>query len=315
MLKQVMNAGAVSLLLLWSATGCDKSPNEPKFELSAQDRAAIRQAIEADELFNNNGIDDNGAQDAEYSNDGLGKVAEQIDTRRWGRLGVLKIEEVEIEATSDTTATATVYASFNGYFVIAAKDTSKPNQIGALYKKEMKNTIVHKVKLVKVRDTGHNRLDWRIVQVSGGVMSSPNTTLQISNFTIEFPDGNKLSINEPLEYFWNRQEGLPALAPRDTVKLYVSLTNSNNFPPEPGETIMLRYGMNRHSHCARKMFHDDGQYPDAVAGDGIYSGFWIVGFRLGLHHGAVDAIDNGTIYDDSAPYNALVWALPYRVRF
>jgi hypothetical protein len=307
----------ISLMAMWVSTGCDKSPspNEATNELSAKDQAAIRQVIEADEIFNNQGIDDEGAQDVEYSFDGLGKVAAQIDTKRWGRLGRLKLEKVEIESTSDTTATATVYSSFNGQFIVLAKDPSNPNQIGALYRKDMQNDLIRKANLLKVRDTSNDRKDWRIVQVSGGVMSSPNSTISISNFTIEFPDGSKLSIDNPLAYFWNRHEGLPSLAPRDTVKLYVSLTNSNNFPPEPGETVMLRYSMNHLLHRSRKLFNDAGQYPDVVAGDGIYSGYWIVGRRAGLHHGAVDVIDNGTLFDDSAAYDALMWSLPYKVRF
>jgi hypothetical protein len=306
----------VSALALWISTGCDKSPNAPTNELPAQDQAAIRQVIETDEIFSNRGIDDEGDQNVEYSTDGgFGKVATPIDTKRWGRRGYLKFEKVDIESTSDTTATATVYLSFNGYFVIVARDTSKPHQVGAIYKKDMQNTLVHKVKLLKVRNTGIDRFDWRIVQVSGGVMSSPNPTITISNFTIEFPDGSKLSIDDPLAHFWNRHEGLPTVAPRDTVKLYVTLTNTNTYPPEPGETVLLRHGMNHQSHRSRRLFHDDGQYPDAVAGDGIYSGYWIGGKRSGLHHGAVDVIDNGTIYDDSAPYDAVLWSLPYKVKF
>ncbi|MDZ7291335.1 MAG: hypothetical protein ONB44_18135 [candidate division KSB1 bacterium] len=320
-----LKALAVAILGVWMVTGCDQSssPNAPRYELSAQDQAAIRRVIASDELFNNTGIDDDGAQNVEYSTDGpeaLGKVAEQIDTKRWGRFGRLKFEKVEIEATSDTTATATVTYSLDGYFIIIARDTTKPNLIGAIYKKDMKNTLVHKAKLVKVDSTGNDRKDWRIVQVSGGVMSSPNPTIQITNFTIQFPDGSKLSIDDPLQYFWNRQQkrnrgDLPALAPRDTVKMYVTLTNSNNFPPEPGETVLMRYGMNHQFHRSRKLFRDDGIYPDAVAGDGVYSGYWIVSKRSGHHHGAVDVIDNGTIYDDSAPYDAVVWTLPYHVKF
>jgi hypothetical protein len=308
-------AFAISTMVLYASLGCDKSPNEANSELSAQDQAAIRQAIDVDEIFNNYGIDDDGDQEVEYSTDGLGKVAEQIDAKRWGRRGRLKRENIEIERTGETTATATVYSSFNGQFYILAKDQSNPNQAGELYKKEMQNTIVRKVNLVKVRDTGNDRLDWRIEQVSGGVMSSPNPTINISNFTIEFPDGAELSLDDPLAYFWNRQDGLPAFAPRDTVKLYVALANSNEFPPEPGETVTLRHGMDHYSHRSRKMFNDNGEYPDAVASDGIYSGFFVAGRRPGLHHGAADAIDNGTIYDDSAPYDALLWSLPYRVKY
>ena len=35
--------------------------------------------------------------------------------------------------------------------------------------------------------------------------------------------------------------------------------------------------------------------------------------RLGLHHVGVNALSNGTLYDDTARYDSQSWITPYRV--
>jgi len=301
-------------------TACSKNPESPSSQEqfgSAADRAAIEASIQQDDLFNSQGLDDDGEQSPDYDS-GVSKVAEQINTIKFGRRAPYKFESVEVVFDSDTTATATITHSLNGKFFILAKDTSDSNVVGTLFSKDMQNTILRKAKLRKVRDTGNDRRDWRVIAVSGAVASSPNPTITISELTVENSDGTTLTITDPLSYFMTRETGLPEFSRGDSVKVFVKLTNTNEFPPAPGETALLRYGMDHQFHRARKRLNDEGIYPDAVAGDGTYSGLYRIhhprwGHRL--HHAGVDIIDNGTIYDDVAPYDAVAWSLPYMVKF
>jgi len=304
---------------LLAMTACSKNPESPSSQEqfgSATDRAAIEASIQQDDLFNSQGLDDDGEQSPDYDS-GVSKVAEQINTIKFGRRAPFKFESVDIVFDSDTTATATITHSLNGKFFILAKDTSDSNVVGTLYSKDMVNTILRKAKLRKVRDTGNDRRDWRVTAVSGAVASSPNPTITIAELTYENSDGTTLTITDPLSYFMNRETGVPEFRRGDSVKVFVKLTNTNEFPPAPGETALLRYGMDHQFHRARKRLNDEGIYPDAVAGDGTYSGLYRVhGPRWAhrLHHAGVDIIDNGTIYDDVAPYDAVAWSLPYMVR-
>jgi hypothetical protein len=310
---------AVPAAALIVMAACSKNPESPSSQQqygSVADRAAIEASIQQDDLFNSQGLDDDGEQSPDYDN-GVSKVAEQINTIKFGRRAPYKLESIDVVFDSDTTATATITHSLNGKFLIFAKDTTNSNAVGTLYSKDMQNTILRKAKLRKVRDTGNDRRDWRVVAVSGAVASSPTTTITISELTYQNSDGTTLTITDPLAYFMSRDSGLPEFTRNDSVKIFVKLTNTNEFPPPPGETALLRYGMDHQSHRARKPLNDEGIYPDAVAGDGTYSGVYRVhGPRWAhrLHHAGVDIIDNGTIYDDVAPYNAVAWSLPYLVR-
>lgn len=294
--------------------GCSKNPQSAQENFgSTADRAAIQSTIQQDDLFNMQGIDDDGPQSPSYESN-LGKIAEFIETLRWGRRGVLRLESVDVEFTSDTTAEATIIHSLNGKFHILAKDTSDTNAVGTLYTKDMANTILRKAKLIKVRNTGIDRRDWRVNAVSGCVATSPSPTISITELAVEQPNGSTLTITDPLAFFISRDTGLPQYNRGDSVKIFVKLTNTNNFPPAPGETVLVRHGMDHRFHRARKPLNDEGIYPDVTAGDGTYSGIYRIGPRPGLHHGGIDAIDNGTIYDNVAPYNAVVWSLPYLVK-
>lgn len=311
---KLMNWLVLPMATLVVAAGCSKNPDAPENAGSSADRAAIQSTIQQDELFNSQGLDDDGAQPPAYDSE-VTKTAAQIETIRWGRRAPLKLESVDVEFTTDTTAIATIVHSLDGKFLILAKNATDSNAVGTLYSKDMANTILRKAKLIKVRNTGNDRHDWRVIEVSGSAASSPTTTLSISELTVQGPDGTTLTITNPLSYFMSRNTGLPEYNRGDSVKVFVKLSNTNEFPPAPGETVLLRHGMDHRFHRVRKPLHDDGVYPDVAAGDGIYSGVYRIGPRHGIHHAGIDTIDNGTIYDNVAPYNALAWSLPYHVRF
>ncbi len=308
MMKRLTRSLTFLIPAILFAAGCSNNPAQPNLN---EDQEAIRQAIEADtEMFGLAGYDDNGPQPPSYG-DGFSKITSYIEPLLFGRRGRPRLEDIEVDNIDDATAIATVVHSFDGQFLILARE----NAIATLYKKEMKNLFYRRVKLTRVDDTGNDRRDWRIVYVSMRKGGSPETTLEVRKMVVDLPGTeNDIVVEEPLDYFFNRTEGIPTFSPGDTVKIFVTLRNSNDFPPEPGTTVLLRYKMDHRILRARRRFNDNGEYPDKVAGDGVFSGFWIVGHRRGTFHAAIDVLDNGTLYDDTAPYNSVVWSMPYRVR-
>ncbi|MFQ5706196.1 MAG: hypothetical protein ACE5HO_02035 [bacterium] len=302
---------SLSLSLMVLASSCGNNPAGTETDHTA-DIAAIKQSIQQDDdMFNVNGFDDNGAQSPSYNSDDLGK---QIGALKYGRRGKFELESIEIVFDTDTTATATIIHTLNGEFVILAVDTTDTSVVIKPISKPMTNTITRKAKLQKVNDTGNELVDWRITQVSMAVAQSDDPTIDILEMRIDLPDTlPDIVITDPLNTFMNRHEGIPTLSRGDTIKVFVTLTNTNEFPPEPGETVTLRHRMNRFRH-SRKVFNDSGEYPDETANDGVFSAFFVIGHRMGIHHAALDVIDNGTIFDDTAPYDAVIWASPYKVR-
>jgi len=298
----------VALVAFYS---CMKNPLGLESEVT--DEAAIKELIEGNpELFNVLGIDDDGAQDPEYST-GFPKPAEPIVPIRFGRKGHFRLEEIDVEfsAQSDT-AWVTVVRSFDGNFMIIARDTTTSPPVAHLYKKPMGNTITRKAMFVKVADTANPRRNWKLRGLTMSECYSDTCTITIHQVRIVTPD-TELVVTAPLDYFMPKEE-IPTVSPGDTVKVFLTLSNTEENPPEPGETVLLRYRTDHRCRRARRTFNDEGIYPDEVAGDGIYSGFWVVHQHRGIYHAYFDVIDNGTIYDDTLPYNSAVWGTPYVVK-
>jgi len=53
--------------------------------------------------------------------------------------------------------------------------------------------------------------------------------------------------------------------------------------------------------------HSDGTYTR------VYQGTWYAHFYTGYFNVGVDAVTRGTLYDDTLPYSASWWGVPYRV--
>jgi len=158
---------------------------------------------------------------------------------------------------------------------------------------------------------GHGRR-WHMFRISGSLAQSPETSLSFE--WVKVTDGEQeWTIEDPLEFILDVEQ-IPVFGRMDTVKVYVKINNSAPYADKPGETVLLRYHNDRRMHRARRPFNDEGIYPDETAGDGIYSGMWVVRGHRGIFHAFVDAIDNGTIYDDQLPYNSLAWGFPYIVK-
>lgn len=310
-LRQLFSVTMLFALGLFLSS-CDSNPTNPELE---EEIELIKQAImEEEDLINVEGLDDEGAQPPAYDSDNVGKSTDQIEPLRYGRRGRFALESIEVEFDSDTTATATIIHSLNGEFMILAMDSTDSSVVIQPIAKPMTNTIVRKAQLIKVRDTGELRADWRITKVSMVMAESEEPTIDIQEVRVDLPgDTTDIVITDPLNTFFNRHEGIPTLSRGDTVTVLVTLSNSNDFPPEPGETVTLRHRMRRFQR-ARKTFNDEGVGPDAVAGDGVFTAQFVIRGHFGFHHSAVDVIDHGTLYDDAAPYNSVVWAVPYRVR-
>ncbi|MGQ9560256.1 MAG: choice-of-anchor X domain-containing protein [Candidatus Oleimicrobiaceae bacterium] len=314
--RHAIAAGVTLGLLIALMSSCDKNPTQAVDR--AADEAAIRAIIAADlDVFHELGIDDAGAQAPEYDATGLPKSGDYIEPVRYGRRGKYELESVDIQFSGvpgepDTIAIATITKTFTGTFVVAAKDTdSTTPEAYKVYEKPVRTTVVRKALLRRVAYTDNPRRNWCLVAVTMSEGVSDQTTINVASLRVEASGQEPLVITDPLEYWRDRHQGLPVFAQGDTVKVYVALTNSNHYPPEPGTTVLVHFGVDRWWQRGRRPLNDNGVYPDMAAGDGVFSGSWVVGHGHGLRHLVIDAIDNGTIYDDRAPYNAVCWGMVY----
>lgn len=303
---KLMVAASIGLL-----SACSQDPASINLD---SDEEAIQYLVEENEdYFTLAGIDDDGAQPMEYDSDEFGKTSATIDPLRFGRKGRFQLESITVDRRDDGTALATIVRSYDGKFYVLASDSTDSIAAGKLYTKDMENDIVHRAIFKKVDDSRDRRRNWRLRRVSGSQATSPGTTLSFEYVTVKTSNGREWTMTDPLEFITDL-DSIPHLNHRDSVTVSVKINNLSSYTDRHGETVMLRYKNDRGLHRARKGLHDDGIFPDRIANDGIYSGYWIVGQRPGIYHALVDAIDNGTIYDDRMPYNSTVWGFPYIVR-
>ena len=238
----------------------------------------------------------------------LRSLDEEIEPLAWWRIGHRERQNVTVEFIDDDHAILTRVRSFDGSFRLLTELTDDEMET---IDKPMYNDLVRRARAVRVDDSPYPRRNWRIEAISAETMESvdPNpNTVHILNVTAIHASGDVIvDMDDPLGTYFDR-ESLPFVRQGEEVVVFVEV--EGNIPAPIG---MLRPNVYRGGRLPRLPLHDDGVAPDATEGDGIYSGSYVAAQRRGLHHIGLDFIDDQTIYDDEAAYDASGWAIPYRV--
>jgi hypothetical protein len=301
-----------AVCFIFLAVGCTKDDNHDNATVS--DQQAISELTPdssdfggADEL---NGFMDD---DDQYVNGSGGGLDEPIQPLRWGRIARRTTHDTQVEIQGDTLATITYTRTLNGTFRIIAQnpDTAGPRLV---YNKPMFNTIIRKAHARRIANTPFPRQNWRIFEITPEVLSSaaPNPhTVWPNRVDIYRASGDSsalvTSITDPLNTYFTR-ETIPTVAPETELSFFVS---SNDTLRKVG---VLHPRVFREGANPRLRLMDNGEAPDAIAHDGIYSGSYTVGTIHGVFLAGLDLIAYPSIFDSEAPYNAGAWSVPYRVR-
>ncbi len=134
-----------------------------------------------------------------------------------------------------------------------------------------------------------HRARWRVAAVSGIEVSSVNHTTDIVSLRIQQSGGPDTTITDVLAFI--RLRTLPHLVPGVDVTLSVTTTRSD-------DVVVLLH--NQH----RFRLHNNN--------DNTYTGVFPAGLlSRGLRHLGVDALSHGSLFDDTLPYDAQRWVLPF----
>lgn len=341
-MKQLSVFLIIALISAFVLVGCEKDTQSPIND-ELQDEIELREmaADEGEDYLIDWGIDDgdeNNMFDGYSSfspNTTLPKILTPINNvTRFGRkINNRFARQITLTRIAPDSVLLSVTRELRGRFVIFENinsDTTDPDTL-AIYRKPLRHIVKRNAIFVKRHPgdsdvSGENdrgfRRHWKLQSVSlGSGLSAPTHTIQIQEVVIYNSQGDSIVFTEPLHTFLNIPEDIPTFSPGEMVTIKVTLENLTASPfPDPNgsgatETVLLHYGVNRHHH-ARKRFDFVGT--DPVTGFNVYEGTWQIGqqpFRV--RHAIVDAIDNGTIYDNDPnafPYNSATWSSPYRVR-
>lgn len=294
---------ALALLLgAFALAGCGKSnpvATDPGTS-NATDEALVTEAVSASPDMAN---EDVFAVNDETALDGGGPGLAAINPLRFWR----QIDHVATRwdfAFSDpdsngrpTRAIVTVRRNLTGTFNIIAGDpnTEPSDTTRTRVRKALEDHWVRRLALVRTRvwaDSAHNRYHerWRVVGTSGVEITAKDATTQIQSLRIQAGDLDT-TITNPLELFRLRRT-LP-IAVNTPVTLTATTGNASDI------VLLYRVGF-------RARFHNNG--------DGTHTFRWTTSDFAGLRHFGVNALSNGTLYDDAAAYDSKGWVLPFVVR-
>ena len=192
-----------------------------------------------------------------------------------------------------TTAVVTAHRFMLGTFNILVGDQvpeGSPPQAHVVHKPLADHGVRRLLlKRVPVPDAASDRRAWRLVATSGVRITSREALTRIESLRIQSGPFDT-TITEPLAFF--RLRSIIKLDPLADVTLTATTLRED-------DVVLL------HLRDQRVRFRNNG--------DRTYSATFRVPDLTGLHHVGVNALSNGTLFDDAAPYDSQSWIEPYLV--
>jgi len=202
------------------------------------------------------------------------------------------------------TATVTIHKTLTGTFNILVSPTALGNMVSAdsaltVVQKPLEDHWTRLVLLKKVAKddddegdddavTHHGDSGWRVAATSGVDVKSAGVTTQIMSVRVQSGPIDT-TITDPLAFRMLRK--VLHFSPDTTVTVTVTTSRNNDI-------VVFQRGERR-----TRLTNN---------GDNTYSGTWRTGyFFRGLSHFGVNALSNGTLFDDQAPYDSEQWLFPF----
>jgi hypothetical protein len=295
---------SMALLLLGGVlAGCGRNAGDPLSPTSggsggADDQAEISQAMQgAPEL-----VDDGQFQSTDQTRvDGASGSTAAINPLVFVR----EIRRVETQfryvfADTDstgrpTTAHVAVHRTLYGTFnILAGTRTEGGVRDTVRVQKRLVDDWVRHLLLKRVPAPSDARLigrpRWRIAAASGVEVTSRNATTRIKSLEIKTASRDTI-ITDPLALF--RLRAVMKFDAGEAVTLIATTERNDDV------VLLLRGGL-------RARFANNG--------DNTYTLAWHAPPFGGLFHVGVNALSNGTLFDDQAPYDSKAWIVPGVVR-
>jgi hypothetical protein len=300
--------------------GCTKHDGGPIDASSAnlnqiaqiQAQALADPFVQSDEVT----FSDQSLQPTDYGS--LGKVDAPITPLRWGRFisGVTRTVTTTI-LPGDTMAVAHVEKTITGTFRIKGTE----GNIDTVISKPFTDVAVRNLLMRKV-----NFLDTAVWRPAGTSLVDGQTTpppadnkITITQVQV-FTPTDTVTITDPTTYYlryrWlpfhdGERRDCPEFRGGDKVIVQVTVVSAS----ADTDLVALRYGFGfalaigrrQHMTLMSQTNNGDGTYTR------LYQTTWYSHFFTGFFNVGVDAVTRGTLYDDSLPYSASWWGIPYRV--
>jgi hypothetical protein len=255
----------------------------------------------------------------------FGKIAADVTPIRFGRIvtGITKTVETTFEP-GDEVAVAHVTKDITGIFkIVAVTATSETVTVEKPFNDRSERNVAFKR---IARDPGRFWRNWMPVSsslVQGGTVS-PVHYVKITRLELITPS-ETIVITKPLDYYmyygwmgiqelraaWKQGE-VPQFMGGQEVKLRVTVEGDT----EQDDLVAVRYGY-LGMHWKRFPMTRVDETTDGTVWTRVYETSQARPMYMHFHRGwfnlGIDAVTHETLYDDSAPYSASWWGIPYRV--
>ena len=189
-----------------------------------------------------------------------------------------------------TLAMVTVHRHFLGTFNIVAGAITATDTSRTLVRKPLDDDWTRKLVLVREPGPGGaGPAGWRLAGTSGIDVHTRGGSTHVVSLRIQ-SGVLDTTITDPLEL--HRLRRIELLEPGAPVTLTATTGNSSD--------VVLFYG-----YDTRRRFVSHG--------DGTFTFEFVAGRFPGLRYFGVDALSNGTLFDDQAPYDSNAWVFPFAV--
>jgi hypothetical protein len=290
-----------ALALILSAAGCESNPTE-----LSRDQSAIESII-AEELdyFT---ADLFGDAENDQPDNPLARTLADITPVRFFRQVLTTDRDITIsvDETADPIRADVIWtAVFDGVFHVV--DTTAET-----WDKDFSDTAVRYATFEKLGAATERQRGWHLTEISGTEVVSSPVDVQIEEVHITSSGGLDLTFDNVSDLI--AREDVPAFTAGDTIMVTVTTGDTT-------DVIIMHYPAflqgqgNANQHHVRRRFRNNG--------DGTYScGFvahryaWVRGQwreQVGPRHFTIDVLSHGSIFTDDEPYDAMSWAIVYRV--
>ena len=190
-----------------------------------------------------------------------------------------------------TIAYIKVERTLHGSFNIVVPDSGSGGGLGdaALLRKPLVDRWVRHLVAERVSGDSNNHRRWRIVGTSSVQVTSKDATTAIHSVHVQGA-GLDTTLTDPLQVFRLRN----VLKVTPDVDVTITVTTG-----KPDDVVLL--------------YAADRRFRFTPNGDGTYTGTWRSPMLAGCRHVGINALSNGTLFDDAMPYDSQAWIIPYVV--
>lgn len=298
MLRRYRLAHATPMLILLLA-GCGRStgPLAPSSAAGANQSTASTELARHPELIEEATYGADTQSPVASAGGGASGVAAAIRPLFFWRQ-ILHVERSFEFAFADTdstgqpaTAEVTIHKQLSGWFNVVARDTTPDGAPaeGHVIRKPLSDHWVRRVLLRRVHTPDADFRPWRIAATSGVEVTSRDAETRIRSLRVQ-SGALDTTLTDPLAFF--RLRRLLRLDPETDVTATVTTLRDDD--------VVVFYLGDR-----RFRFHNNG--------DHTYTATWRTSAFEGVRHFGVNALSNGSLFDDRAPYDSQAWILPFVV--